>query len=299
MLTPFRDRYDALLSRWVFAALDAAATAGIGAARNGSADAQPSARQSRYGRTQRAVRRLSRWVPGGYQALHARLIAGARLPLGVREVRLIGYGSAVTVFLLGAAPGTDRRRPLVLKVCRETLGRRLGLLAADARRRRGTYQRVAGWYDEASPLLPTFFVIAHCPLLSLAAVACVQPYVEGPHRDVFAGLRETELVDLATRGPRLRRQLASFAGRTARAVEREDACVDLVGRDNLIVAGPPAEPRLVLVDHGVHDLRKARAGRWLAEETARRLAYLQAVARRAERSTGNAGKEIAGVEPGR
>lgn len=276
-----RNRCDAMLARWLFAALDAAATAGVGAQPVGFDEGgRPVARRDRYSRTQRAVAALARWVPGGYPAVHRLLITTSRLPFDASGVRLVGYGTAATVFLLEGRVEDGQRKRVVLKVCRETLGRRPEVLIADARRRRATYRRVAGWYEESSPLLPTSFLVARCPLLLLPAVVCVQRYAGDNCLDLFDGLSESEVAALVGRAPRLRCQLTSFAACTARAMERERACVDLVGRFNLLVAGKGSDARLVLVDHGLLDLRKARAE--VVAETHRRLAYLQRIADRME-----------------
>jgi len=269
----------------VYAALDAAATSEI-AARVGYQCC------SRYARTQRLVSAVVRWVPGGRRALRRLLIASSRLPFRTRGVRIIGCGTAVTVFLLTGATGEGR---LVLKVCRDTLGRRLDVLLADVGRRRATHRRVAGWYDEFTPLLPTSFVIAHCPLRSLPAVACVQHYAGDPRRDLFEEMDERDLVNLASTVPRLGRQLVSFAACTAKAVEREGLCVDLLGRDNLVVVGGLTDARLVLVDHGLHDLRGAGAKPAIVEKTASRLAYLRSVADQVERRAAGAPGKAASV----
>ncbi len=275
---------DVLRSRYVCAALDAVATAGLGASRREPGSPATNGGPRRYRRVQRAALTLSRGVPGGYERIHRVLVRASRLPIeGSSEVRLIGYGSGVTVFLLpgSTVDGTDIRR--VVKVYRRTLGRRLEALLADARHRRATYRRVAGWYDGCSPLLPTQFLVGHGPLLALPGLLCVQPYVEPPHRDVFTGLSVGDLAALAGRFPRLGRQLVSFAERTSRAVAREGASVDLIGRDNLIVAGPEADPRLILLEHGVHDLtREEPRASAIAAETRRRLAHLHQVARQIE-----------------
>jgi hypothetical protein len=281
VITPISGRRNGLLSRWVFAAFDAAATAGVSADTGAREEAPPAPRRDRYHRTQRAVALLARWVPGGYPAVHRLLIGTSRLPFRLSGVRVIGYGTAVTVFLLaGAGPA---HKQVVLKVCRETLGCRPRVLLADARRRRATFQRVAGWYGDLSPLLPTSFLVTRCPLLSLPAVGCLQRYTGRDCLDPFDRLGEGEVASLVGRAPHLRRQLTVFVEGTARAMEREGTCVDLVGRRNLLVAGRGPEARLVLVDHGLHDLSKARPA--LVAESHRRLAYLQRLADQMEQRT--------------
>lgn len=293
-LGSLRDTADLLRSRYVCASLDAVATAGLGASRRESGTPATAGGPRRYRRVQRAALALSRAVPGGYECIHRLLMRASRLPvaIGGAEVRLIGYGSGVTVFLVpGSAAGETGSRRVVIKVYRRTLGRRLEALLADARHRRATYRRVAGWYDGCSPLLPTQFLVGHGPLLALPGLLCLQHYVEPPHRDVFTGLSEQELAALASRSPRLGRQLVSFAERTSRAVVREGASVDLIGRDNLIVAGPDADPRLVLLEHGVHDLtRKEPRASAIAAETRRRLAYLHQVARQVQGASALGGR---------
>ena len=64
--------------------------------------------------------------------------------------------------------------------------------------------------------------------------------------------------------------------RTVEMAESQAACVDPVGRNNLILTESGGAPRLLLIDSGVCDLRVKveRQPHWL-DELERRLAYLR------------------------
>jgi hypothetical protein len=201
-----------------------------------------------------------------------------QLPLQTPGVSLLNFGSGTTVFLVqcpGAGPGGETK---VLKVYRKSLGRPHDALMQQVRDRRAVYERVAQWYRSCSVVLPTHFMVLHGPLFSRPAAACIQPYVHGRKIDVFLDVSKERLVRLLREHAALRAEFRRFTDHTLRAAESEGACVDLVGRNNLVLTRAEGRLRLLLLDHGVYDFeRKAiRAPSTLARIRTR-LAYLQQV----------------------
>lgn len=260
-------------SRFVLKPLDAVMTARLGPP-CASSDQGGSGSISKYRKTQRAAVLLGDWFPRVSDWVCRRLFNPRYLPFAdVGGVRLLGWGTGTTVFLLEPLHGGEGR---VLKVYRYSLGRRRHTLVRQARQQRATYERLRAWYDESGVLVPTSFVILHSPLLSQGAVANLQPHVAGPHRDLFTDVSEAELKDLLDTCPPFRRQFASFARATVAAADRDGACADLAGRNNIVLVEHRGGVRLVLLDIGVHDFSaRTKATRGGSGETLERLAYLR------------------------
>lgn len=231
-----------------------------------------------YRRAQRVMNALSRLLPRTLEDCRRKVFDARLLPFAADRVTLLSFGSGVTVFLVHAASDRQRTETQVLKVYRKSLGRRPEALRAMVRERRATYDRLASWYRDCGVLLPTQFLILHGPVRGGAAVACVQPYVEGHHADLFHDLSEAKLLDVLAQHPGLEAQFRLFVERTVRAVERESACVDVVGRNNLVITGTGEQCRLVLLDNGFYDFeRKAVRSPAALAELKERLAYLQRI----------------------
>jgi hypothetical protein len=197
---------------------------------------------------------VTRMLPRSIELFRRWLWQPGQLPFAAGDVSLINFGSGSTVFLLQTPSGSNREAR-VLKVKRKTLGKRLDAQLEFVREARAKYARVRSWYDGCSVVLPTEFLILHGPLLRGAAVCCVQPYVSGHYVDVLRGMSEPELLQLLRRHPRLRAQFRLFVARTVNAAEKDAACIDLVGRNNLVIAHDGDEPRLILLDNGIYDFR--------------------------------------------
>jgi hypothetical protein len=218
------------------------------------------------------INALAALLPRAFAWLRARLLDAARLPFRARTVQLLSAGSGVTVFLMQAPCAGAQAH--VLKIYRKSLGRRLRVLLAQAEDRRARYNRIASWYDECGVVLPTQFLLVHGPVLRLPALAYMQPYVDAAAVDVFTDLAEPQLLQLLIEDRALRQQFRLFVERTLRAVTAERACVDIVGRNNLVITTHGGERRLVLLDYGILDFAQPRH-RNTVPELQRRLEYLQ------------------------
>jgi hypothetical protein len=274
-----RDEYDSLRAHYLMGALDAVVTARLAPSRSQSPDTPAIRRGPRgYRRAQQLANLVATLLPRGFDAAHRRLIKTTQMPFAGGTVSLLSFGSGATVFLvehMSAQGASDAR---VVKIDRRSLGRRPETLFELARKRRTTYITVSEWYAGCSLLLPTHFMILHGPLLSCRAVACVQPFVAGPHIDVFRDLSERDLVGLLRAHPRVRAQFRALTERTLRAVEQRGWCLDLLGPNNVTITGEGELLRLTLLEHGIHYLNQlhhaAPAG---LSEIRSRLAYLMRV----------------------
>ncbi|HXE80138.1 MAG TPA: hypothetical protein VNK41_05265 [Vicinamibacterales bacterium] len=276
------DACDDAWSRYVLRVLDAALTAELPA--DDRSGAVPGGSR-RYSRTQRAVRLLHWCFPLASEAARKRLLRTGRLPFRGGDIRLLSYGSSATVFLLLRGTDACGSDGIVLKIYRRSLGRRTTAVIEHARARLALFERARRWYEGEDILLPTAHLVLHAPLLARPAAASVQPFLPGRHVDVFDGVSEDELVALLCAHPALAAQFRFFADRTLRAADAEGACVDIVGPNNLVVAGGES-PRLWLIDVGIYEFerKRQRSPRALAKMT-RRLAYLRRVANRLQQKT--------------
>jgi len=247
--------YDELRARWLWRPLDAFLTAPIAhTVPNAPVSELVRAASPTYRRAQHFLNAVTRWLPSSIELCRRRLWQPGRLPFAAEDVSLISFGSGTTVFLL-QSPGQAKHDARVLKVKRKTLGKRLEAQLQFVKDARAKYDRVQGWYDGCSIVLPAEFLILHGPLLSGAAVCCVQPYVGCDYVDVLHDLSEAELLQLLRRHPRLQAQFRLFVERTVSAAKKDGACIDLLGRNNVVVTRDGKEPRLVLLDNGIYEFR--------------------------------------------
>jgi hypothetical protein len=231
-----------------------------------------------YRRAQRLATLLARWVPARFRSLQGRLLDPRLLPFVPAPVSVLSFGSGVTVFLLDDAAAEEAK---VLKVFRKSLGMPFAALVQHVQERRASYRRVASWYGGCGVVLPTQFLLLHGPLRSSPVAACIQPFIGGEKIDVFRDLTESELLNRLEQSAALRAQFRLFVDRTLRSASDEGASIDLVGHDNLVIAGHGDDCRLVLLDLGVYDFaRKAARAPDSLEELRSRLLYLRRVCER-------------------
>jgi hypothetical protein len=178
------------------------------------------------------------------------------LPLKVSHVELLSFGTGATVFLLHCPQPSGGETAMVLKILRRSLGRRSHILVRQAEEFRDRYEMVARWYADSSLIVPTSFVILRGPLLGLPAVACLQPMVAGELTDFFQDHSDGQLVTLIRLHPALQAQFCNFVTRTLSIVREQSLCVDLVGRDNLLLVATRDGMRLQLIDFGVFNLHR-------------------------------------------
>jgi hypothetical protein len=302
MWTSNRERlheaYDTFRSRYVFRTCDAVVPAGLSRPK-GRGPGEHARGTEAYRRAQRLVGTWAQRVPAAYEWARRRLLDDGRLPIASDGARLLDYGSGTTVFLLHVG---HRAEPRVLKVYRKTLGRRLDVLLAHAGEQRAAYRTAVAWYDGCGLLLPTSFLVVHAPVLSVPALACLQPYVAEPSRDLFTGIGEEDLVQLLGTHPGLRAQFVRFVRRTLAIAEGQRTCIDLVGHNNVALIGTGGECRLILFEHGgVYDFERKRVRNPGALSILmQRLEYLRRVCDRVAgpRVPSDASDAVAQVPPG-
>jgi hypothetical protein len=182
-------------------------------------------------------------VPGTVAAWARLALRGRRLPLRCSELELLAFGTGDTVFRLGP-PASDS----VLKVERLSLGLPVSELTALAHRRQAAMRDVLRQYRRAASAFPSVqFLVIQSPLFGVPAVAALQPYVEGPFRDLLRDVPDAEIERMVARVPRLRADIAAFFECTIAAWERGGWVVDL-GRDNVVLAGEGDGAKLVYLD---------------------------------------------------
>lgn len=245
---------EALRSRFWCKALDAVLTAELrprqGVGRLLGTLVSPSS--SHFDRTAALRNLLSAAAPGLVARAHRRLLLPGVLPFRGVELELMAYGSGATVFLVHA---TGRR--YVLKVNRRSLGRSRASLAELGRTVRGKYESARRWFGEGAAgdvLVPTSHLILAGPLRGFSAVATVQPFIEGAKSDFFRDHSDDEILDLLGGDARLRQSFLAFGSRFLEVYRSQGRCVDLLGRENLMLVRNDGRYRLRLVDYGVFDL---------------------------------------------
>jgi hypothetical protein len=273
-----REALERARSRYVLQLFDAVLTADVVAALGSPTENRRQAVTRSYYRAHLVINALAAVVPGRFARLRRFLLDDARVPFVTRSVKPLSAGTGVTVFVMEPSGARRGEESQVLKIYRRSLGRRLDVLLDQADDRRSRYNRIARWYAACGVVLPTQFLLLHGPVLRRPALAYVQPYVDGAQLDVFSDVSEDELLQLLMAYPTLREQFTGFVDATLRAATEEHACVDIVGRNNLVISTRGEERRLVLLDYGIFcfALKQRAAPRALAE-LERRLTYLRRI----------------------
>jgi hypothetical protein len=217
------------------------------------------------------------WPPAA-RAVRERCHGVRYLPFAPGATELLGFGAGCTVFLLRGAGGADGDTPLVLKVYRKSLGRRVVTIQAQLQQLRADYEHLRAWYAECALVVPVSFLILHGPVLGARAGAMLQPYV-APATDCFEPAFMERLPELLRRDRAFRQQLQLFSRRTDAMVRQERMCPDLVGPGNLLVVRRDGRRQLQLIDYGLLDLQalQKKAPQFVAA-TAERLAWLRSMA---------------------
>lgn len=270
--TTVRRAWSAFHSRFLLRALDAIVTTDS----ERSIERGPSGRgTSNFHRIQTIVRTTHRVLPGPVDWVRKRLHLQRALPFREPAEKVVGFGAGSTVYALGGQ--ADGVQPeLVLKIFRNSLGRPLPTLLEQAAMLRERYHRIRDWYSGTSIAVPVEYVILHSPLLGQPAVAGLQPFVGGETQDFFELVSAGGWSELIEGHPALRAQFRLFVERTLTVFETEDLCLDLVGKDNLLVVVRDGQPRLKVIDHGVIDLREQRReAPWRAEAATERIMSLR------------------------
>lgn len=247
---------EAARTRILYRSLDAAFTASLRqrASVMSQLGSMVSPRSSNYDRVAAFVHLLDRAIPGMQRRVYDSLYRPQGLPFGATDLRLdlrlIGFGSGATVFLL-----TGGSRRVVLKIYRRTIGRSRENLLKLAGEYREKLERVALVYGDV--VLPASYLIVHGPILRRPAVAAVQDFLESPLLDFFT-LGTAKLASMAKADPEFRQQCIHFATRTLDALEREGTCADLIGERNVVVVERAEKKELRLIDYGFYDVAALR-----------------------------------------
>jgi hypothetical protein len=244
-------QYDEYRCRYLYKAADALATS-IYAPVAGQEDAG-----SKAYRRARAFARMARALaPGTVARSAARVVSARQMPFPMTSIELLGFGSGSTVFLVRDA--SDRLS--VLKIFRKSLGRNSSELRRQLEYRRSAYATVARWYRGLNIVPASHFLLLHGPILSLAAVGCLQPLIPSARIDLLHGMTDRKLTDLVSADAYLLRTVQSFIRRTIRTARMERASIDLVGKDNVVLVRDEASHRLVILDQGIYrfDVKASR-----------------------------------------
>ena len=182
-------------------------------------------------------------LPGAADAWVKVALRKRKLPFRCAELDLLAFGTGDTVYRLGA-PNAGR----VLKVERISLGLGTPELVALAKRHRDAFDDVLRQYRDVSDVFPRVeFMVVQSPLFRVPAVGALQPYVDGPFRDLVRDVPLDELSRLLGDRPDLRTRIIRFCQCTIASWARGGWIVDL-GRENLVLAGVGDSARLVYLD---------------------------------------------------
>lgn len=239
------------------------------------AEAMPRGTRS-YRQAQRVAACLTRWLPAVSSRVQRRLLDVGALPFEADYVRVLGFGSGATVFVVQVRMPGDAVQDLVLKVFRKSLGRKPAELLGHISHYRANYERLREWYADCDMILPTQFLLLHGPLRSQPVAACVQPLIKDRLTDVFHDLTESQLLQRLQSSDGLRAQFVSFVERTLHYATKEAASVDLVGQHNVVLIGSGSRSRLLLLDLGVYAFdRKAVRSPAALKQLEDRIGYLR------------------------
>ena len=217
---------------------------------------------------------LDRVAPGAARSVSRRIARSAPLALAVDGLELLGFGGGASVFLCETPHG-----PRVLKVFRRSLGRPLAEQRAVAAYYVGRYRTVLQWYAGVPQLVvPTAFLLLPGPLLGRPVAAAVQPLVDRGVRCFFSDQGDDEALERLRSDRDLALQFRGFAVRTLEAYAKEGRCLDLVGRENLMLIDAEDGPRLAIADFGVLEVaRLEMEAPERADALAQRIARLDAL----------------------
>jgi hypothetical protein len=229
-------------------------------------------RGAHYDRVGAAARLAARLWPGAGAVASRVLLRPDKLPFAVSDIELAGYGFSATVFRMTTPAGE-----YALKVYRDSLGHNLrDALAYVAEFQRHHEVVTAAYNWQRKMVLPVRFCVLQAPLLGSLAAAGVQPFLCGTKRDLFHDLSDEEILALAWRHEGFRQDFKAFVWGTLTLARTGDYCLDILGRENVVVA-ETAEPRLVIMDTGGFQLSQLEL--FFPERLARLNTYLERLER--------------------
>jgi hypothetical protein len=209
-------------------------------------------------------------APGAARAISRRIARSQPLALRVDALELLGFGGGASVFRCDTPAGAR-----VLKIFRRSLGRPLPEQRAVAAHYADRYRTVARWYADVPGLvLPTAFLVLPGPFLGRPVAAAVQPLIEGIRLCFFADLDDAAALVRLRADRTLAAHFEVFTARTLEAYAKEGRCLDLVGRENLMLVEVAGRSRLAVADCGILEVARLEVeaperARQLAERVAR------------------------------
>jgi hypothetical protein len=105
---------------------------------------------------------------------------------------------------------------------------------------------------------PSAFLILPGPLGGRPVAAVVQPLLTGRKRCFFEDLDADAALRLLSEDRALSQQFRGFARVTLECWRKGDRCLDLVGRENLMLLEVEGRERLAIVDCGIFELAAVR-----------------------------------------
>jgi hypothetical protein len=105
---------------------------------------------------------------------------------------------------------------------------------------------------------PSAYLILPGPIRGRPVAAVVQPWIAGRRRCFFEDLDPAEASRLLSGDSDLTEQFRVFARVTLECWRRGERCLDLVGRENLMLVEAEGRTRLAIVDCGLFELAAVR-----------------------------------------
>ena len=203
-----------------------------------------------YKRIGAFINLINRVIPGIARKASRYLMRSKKLPFAEGRLTLLNIGSGSTVFRYQNACGD-----LVVKTSRRTLGKPLATLLKFSRQYRENYNKLTKWYnDKHSLVLPSHFIITRCSLLDTPCVASLQSCMDGKHEDLLRDFDDEQIVHMMRQDQRLRDQFMCFIRGTLHGIKSEGLCLDMLGKNNLMLLTRKNVMQLLIVDYGIFNL---------------------------------------------
>lgn len=206
--------------------------------------------KSTYKRTISTVNLVDNVIPGAANRLSRLMYRNNRFPWAPIDINLIAFGTGCAVFKLGW-----KNCNKVLRIYRKSLGKSLPGILEIARHYKKNYEIVLSWYGGSLDLvLPMDFMVLYGLPFASPVAASLQPYIQGQKLDPFEDFSEDELSAFLQTHDHVRQQFLFFAQQTLRQWNEQKMCLDLLGRENLMLINDEGGYRLCIVDVGLFNL---------------------------------------------
>lgn len=188
-----------------------------------------------------------------------------------KSLKRIGSGAVNTVFLLEGSEGIKSQ---AVGIRRRGFKRSRDALEY-ATCQQEEYERIKKRFSEVGGLIPNESRIVYERHDGKAGVMFFRDFIEGPIRDVFE-LQQNELEHLLATNERFANQVIGFV---SVSMENIDAVcserLDILGINNLVVAGPPGNEEFILLEP--HNCERRIENDGTDQRVADRLRYLSDV----------------------